>query len=232
MSTRVLIVVTILLLSPPTLAQPPSDDELYQRLMKGPNKVKALDEALEQADKISAITLYLAAKTALQEERLEDSAFLFYAAQLRSRFDRECFPPQGKGSADPQIAYGPVSQALGSVINPQVMAEPKIFAKALARLEKWQPKAPKDYSPGYEFAERKTESEAQKLAQPNRAEFMSRMTDLSSLLSDDEYFAAFRVIQAKNLGEPDKRPTRDAVEKAQDTLKRLEKEKGLKGVFS
>jgi hypothetical protein len=232
MSTHLLAVVTTLLLSPPTLAQPPSDDELYQRLMNGPDTVKALEAALGQADKISTLTLYLAAKTALQEDRLEDSAFLFYAAQLRARFDRECFPPQARGSADPLVAYEPVSQALGGAINPQVMAKPKIFARALARLEKWTPKAPREYSPGYEFTERKTEPEAQKLAQQHRTEFISRMTGLSSLLNDEEYFAAFRVIQAQNLGDSDKRPTREAVDQATDIMKRLEKEKGLKGVFS
>jgi len=52
-------------------------------------------------------------------------------------------------------------------------------------------------------------------------------------LNDTEYFEAFRVVQAYNLAIDDKRrPTKEENEKATETMKRVEKDKGLKGFFS
>jgi hypothetical protein len=51
--------------------------------------------------------------------------------------------------------------------------------------------------------------------------------------NDAEYFAAFRVIPAYRLASDDKRrPTKEENEKATETMKRIEKDKGLKGFFS
>jgi hypothetical protein len=58
------------------------------------------------------------------------------------------------------------------------------------------------------------------------------MGDLSTLLNDAEYFTAFRVIQAYKLASGDKRPTKEENEKATETMKRIEKDKNLKGFFS
>jgi hypothetical protein len=94
------------------------------------------------------------------------------------------------------------------------------------------PKAPKGYDPGYEFTKRKTEKDAHEAAEPNRAEFITRMSELSTLLNDAEYFAAFRVIQADNLETDDKRPTKEAIDHATETMKGIEKQKGLNGLLS
>jgi hypothetical protein len=112
------------------------------------------------------------------------------------------------------------------------MAEPKAFEKAIGRLKKWTPKAPKEYDPGYEFKERKSEDDAFQATKTQRMEFIDGMSQLSSLLNDADYFAAFRTLQAYNLGPEEKRPAMEEYEKAVYTMKRIEKEKGLKGFFS
>ena len=205
---------------------------LYEQLTKGGEQVNALETVLKTPDELSTDILYAGAGVAFKEKRLEDSAFLFYAGQLRARFDQKCFPPKDTGGNSPFLAYAAVSQSLGSTINPAVMAEPKAFAKAIGRLKQWNPKAPKEYTPGYEFTERLSEKDAREAAQPNRIEFLSRMGDLATLLNDAEYFAAFRVMQAYNMTRGDKRPTKEENEKATETMKRMEKDKNLKGFFS
>lgn len=112
------------------------------------------------------------------------------------------------------------------------MAEPKVFEKVIARIKKWTPKAPKEYDPGYEFTERKSEKDAHEAAKPNRTEFIEYMSGISTLLNDATYFAAFRVIQAYNFSSEDKRPTKEAYDRATKTMKRIEKEKGIKGFFT
>jgi hypothetical protein len=213
-------------------SQSPGEKDLFEKLAKGPDQVKALDTVLKAPEGYSPLILYFGAQVAFEEKRLEDSAFLFYAGQLRARFDKECFPAKGTGGSSPFLVYAAVSQQIGGSLNPAVMAEPKAFAKAIDRLKKFNPKAPKEYDPGYEFTERKSEKDAQEAAKAGREEFISGMSDLSSLLSDAEYFAAFRVVQAYNLVIDGKRPTQEEKEKATETMRRIEKDKGLKGFFS
>jgi hypothetical protein len=211
-------------------SQSPAEKVLYEKLEKG--EAEALEPVLKTPGEYSALILYVGAGVAFKEKRLEDSAFLFYAGQLRARFDQKCFPPKGTGGDSPFLVYAALSQGLGSTINPAVMSEPKAFAKAIERVEKWSPKAPIEYTPGYEFQERLSEKDAHEAAKPNRTEFLSRMGDLSKLLNDPEYFAAFRVVQAHNLASGDKRPTKEENERATETMKRIEKDTGLKGIAS
>lgn len=213
-------------------SQSPTEEALLERLLKGPDSSSALDTVLKKPDEYSALILYAGAGVAFKENRLEDSGFLYYSAQLRARFDKECFPPKGTGGNSPFVVYAALSQQLGSEINPAVMAEPKVFEKALARLKEFIPKAPQNYDPGYEFLEKKSAQNAFKAVEPNRTEFINRMTDLSTLLNDAEYFAAFQVIQEYNLSRDGKRPTAGENDKATETMKRIEKTKGLEGFFS
>lgn len=195
------------------------EDALFEKLTKGPDSAKALESVLKAPEERSALILYASAGAASKEKRLEDAGFLFYAAQLRAQFDKKCFPPKYKGGDSPFVLYSALSEQLGSGINPAIMADPKAFAKVTERIKAWNPTASKDYNPGYEFTERKTEKEARDAAKPNRTEFISRMSDLSALLNDAEYFTAFRVVQAYNLTRDNKRPTKEANDKATETLK-------------
>ena len=211
-------------------AQSPAELEILEGIEK--DDVKALATILKAPDEYSAVALFLCASVALREKRLEDSAFLFYAGQLRRRFDEKCFPPKGTGGNSPGVLYAALSQQAGSAINPAIMAEPKIFAKVYERLKKWSPKAPKQYHPGYEFTDRLSEKDARAVAEPNRTDFLSRMGDLVTLLNDAQYFAALRIVQAHNLGTDDERPTEEEYEKAVNVMKRIEKDKQLQGFFS
>jgi hypothetical protein len=207
---------------PPGRSRP--QNPICSKLVKGPDAAKAIDTVLKKPEDYSTLLLYSAAGAAFKEKRLEDSAFLFYAAQLRKRFDRECFPPKGSGGNSPFVAFQAVDQAYGTQINPALMAEPKMFEKVRLRLNNWQPKASKDYDPGYEFKERKTEKEAHEAVKAHRTDYLKTMSGLSALLNDAEYFAAF------NLGPERDRPTKEAYEKARNTMKRMEKAKGLESL--
>lgn len=232
MKSGIVFICILGLYSARAFSQSPAEKELYQRLAKGPDKVKALETVLKTPDEYSALILYFGAHVAFNEKRVEDSAFLFYAAQLRARFDRVCFPPQQTGGNSPFTLLGALSQQLGSAINPAVMAEPKAFLNAIERVRNWTPKASKEYRPGYEFTERLSEKDAIEAAKPNRTEFLDRMGDLATLLNDPEYFAAFKIIQAYNLGQKEKQPTKEERDKATETMKQIEQKKGLKGYFS
>jgi hypothetical protein len=172
MKTRLLAFALLGILCSVAFSQSAVETVLYEKLTRGRESVKALEIVLKTPDEHSTLILYTGAGVAFKEKRLEDSAFLFYAAQLRARFDKECFPPKGKGGDSPFVLYSALSQQLGSAINPSVMAEPKVFERALARVKKSTPKASKEYDPGYEFTDRKPEKDAREAVKSSRQEFV------------------------------------------------------------
>jgi hypothetical protein len=210
-------------------SQSPAERTLAEKLMEGPESVKALDTVLRKSDELPALTLYYAAGVAFKEKRLEDSGFLLYAAQLRARFDKECFPAKDKGGDSPFELFAAMSEQIGGAVNPAIMAEPKTFAKAVDRVKAWEPKAPKEYEPGYPFAERKTESAAREAVKACRKDFTEHMSEFATLLNDAEYFAAFHVVQSHNLAASSNPPAEADYNKAIETMKRIEKSKGISG---
>jgi hypothetical protein len=204
-------------------AQSRAEMTIHEDLRHG--KTLALESVLRAPEKYSPVILYFGATLAFQKNRLEDSAFLYYAGQLRAHFDRDCFPPRGTGGDSPFVAYAALSQEIGRSINPAVMAEPRIFDKVLERIKKFIPVAPREYDPGYEFSERKPEQ----AAQAGRNEYIDTMSGLSALLNDSEYFAAFRVVRDSNRTGGNQHSKK--YEEAVATMKRIERAKGINGFF-
>ena len=209
------------------LALSPAEKSICDMFLK--NGSDGLNAVLQQPDDRSAVVLLVGSAVAFNDQRLEDSAFLFYAGQLRLRFDERCFPPKETGGRNPIDSMREYSLELGAKINPAVMNEPQVFSKALARVARWKPRVPDAYSPGYEFDQRLTEEEARAAAEPNRAEFLHRMGDFATLLNDDEYFSASQVVKTLSVSGEDRLPTKEEYEAAFKTVTRFEKEKGLEG---
>ena len=207
------------------LALCPSDKAICDTILK--SDADGLKAVLQQPDERSALVLLVAAAIAFNSEQLEDTAFLFYAGQLRLRFDEQCFPPKLMNGQNPIHLMRGYAAELGSKINPAVMHEPPLFSRALARVARWRPRTPSGYQPGYEFDQRLTEEAARAAAEPNRVEFLSRMGDMTTLLNDEEYFSATQVVKNLCAASEDRLPTKDEYEAALKTLVRIEKEKGV-----
>jgi len=207
------------------LALSQSEQAICDTILK--SDADGLKAVLQQPDERSALVLLVAAAIAFNSERLEDSAFLFYAGQLRLRFDEQCFPPKEINGQNPVHLMRGYAVELGAKINPAVMGEPQTFSKALARVARWRPRAASGYQPGYKFNRRLTEEAARAAADPNRVEFLSRMGDMATLLNDEEYFSATQVVKNLCVASEDRLPTKDEYEAALKTLARIEKEKGI-----
>jgi hypothetical protein len=207
------------------LALCPSDKAICDTILKA--DADGLKAVLQQPEERSTLVLLVAAAIAFNSERLEDSAFLFYAGQLRLRFDEQCFPPKQIDNKNPVHLMRGYAAELGAKINPAVMHEPPVFSKALARVARWRPRTPSGYQPGYAFDQRLTEEAARAAAEPDRVEFLSRMGDLATLLNDEKYFSATQVVKNLCVVSEDRLPTKDEYEAAVKTLVRIEKEKGI-----
>jgi hypothetical protein len=218
-------------------SQSRSEGPLYRQLItKGAPSVSisALDRVLATPEKFSALILYNACGVAFHEKRLEDAGFLLYVAQLRTRFDKAMFPPTGTGGNNPMLALAAINQQLSEVVNPAIMREPKVFAKILARVKSWNPKVAAAYEPGWEYSKKESEKHAEDAVAENRKEFMYHMNGMSTLLSDGAYSSAFILVQDYNLrlnGDTN-RPSKEAYDAAIQTIKRIEKEKGINAITS
>jgi hypothetical protein len=196
----------VLFLCPAVYSQSPLETDLYAKLSFKGESGPALERVLKASDEYSAAILYLAAFRAQEKNQLEDAIFLLYAAQLRAQFDTKCFRPKGEGPESPWVLYSALQQDVGAEINPKILSNTKIFAKAIERITAWNPKASKDYQPDYPFSARKTEQEAHAVAMPERIKSIDGLKRTYALLQNPEFFAALQIVQAYNLGAFANRP--------------------------
>jgi hypothetical protein len=245
MSTRIvagiLIVVTLCLatteaqdrprLTAETLAKlkSSSNDPGGDFFIDSPEKLGALLDAFAaDTSMLSPMYLLMASNTALRMKRVEDAAFLFYAAQIRVRFDFDRYEISARPDGNNAATYlGFLMQTTGQGVNPAIQSQPKQFAAVIQRIESWEavPSA-NAYYPEFEEAKgfKVPREKWPALGESIKSEFLEIFGRRHArLLNDPEYFAAFKVVQDINLGsvEPD-----DAMLKRMDaatkTMERIE----------
>jgi len=212
------------------LALSPKEQAICDTIVKDPSA--GLRAVLQQPEDCSAVVLFVASAIAIDAKRLEDSAFLFYSGQLRLRYDEQCFPPKITDGRNPIDLIRGYSLEVGAKINPAVMNEPEIFSKALDRVTRWRPRASNAYAPGYEFHRRLTEEAAGLAAEASRTEFLSRMGDFATLLSDKDYFSAAQIVNRLRVQGDDRLPTKEEYAAAVETLARIQAQRGIEGMIA
>ena len=233
MRIRSVILVCTILAGLPIAADDMSD--ALERMQKSKDEAaKASDFILANAERAPSANLFVSAAIMLDRERVEDAAFLFYAAQLRRRLDISRFPPSETGGNSPEVLLGALSQQIGGAVNPAAMRHPKELGAALDRIAAWTPATPKGYDPGWKYAERAPDAAVQSAFEANRKEFLDHFRPLATLLNKPEYFAAFKIVQDYNFGtfEEMQKPARiKAKEEAERRMLAIEKELGIEGLY-
>ena len=166
---------------------------------------RAVDAIVTDTSLVSPTYLFIASKTALTLNRVEDAGFLFYAAQLRTAFDFERYDAPRQPDGNNAATYlGFLRQTIGESVNPAIMREPARFTSAMNRLDRWE-LVPSRQAYYPEFAANRFKTAPETWAASAAAlkdRFMTQFGRRQArLLNDPEYFAAFRVVQAVNLGE-------------------------------
>jgi hypothetical protein len=171
-----------------------------------PAKLNSLIDAIcADNSLVSPMYLYFAANTALRLGRVEDAAFLFYAAQIRKKFDYQRFNinPQADGN-NAATYFGFLNQTIGQNLNPAIMAMPKQFANAIQRLGTWSV-VPSNgaYYPDFKEAKgfKLEKSKWNETAQAVKDDFMTHFgKKYSTLLNNQDYFNNFKFVQDCNFG--------------------------------
>ncbi len=207
------------------------EENIYHQLTSEQTCLKALNRVVKNSGDFSAGILYMSCSVALRLHRLEDAGFLFYAANIRTEFDKALFPPVGKRGDNPLIALGLLQTEMGNRLSPALMSEPQLFARVAAKVKSWKPRVPSGFEPGWDYSRKTNEKQAEGVMAEARKEVVAQLSDLSRLLQDATYFAAFKIAQDYNLKAPNEsgRPTKSAYDAACQTMEQIERQKQIVG---
>jgi hypothetical protein len=93
---------------------------------------------VEDNSKSDPTYLYLAANTAYRIGEIKEAAFLFYAAQIRKRFDYKRYGLGDANGNNVQTYWGFLNQTLGESLNTAITRSPREFSEVVDMLGKWQ----------------------------------------------------------------------------------------------
>ncbi len=192
------------------------------------NLAALIDAFVADNSMVSPMYLIVAANTAFRMTRVEDAAFLFYAGQIRAKFDFDRYDISSRADGNNAATYlGFLIHTTGQGINPAIQSQPKQFATVIQRIETWEVvPSPDAFYPEFEEAKgfKLPREQWPTLAQSLKADFLDRFgRRYVKLLNDPEYFKAFKVLQDANVGPiaPDE-TTLKRVDAAMKTMEEVE----------
>jgi hypothetical protein len=153
---------------------------------------------LNQED-IPSTYFLLASAQSLQLNRLEDAGYLYYAGQLRAKFDLRRFPPKQQGGNSPNITLISLMRQVGSVVNPEVFKKPKLFNTIITNLARFPITTKADYNPGWEYKYQLPLSKQKEILRKIANTDIKQLAGFSQLLNDTEYYNAFTTLQEFHL---------------------------------
>jgi hypothetical protein len=163
-----------------------------------PVSADLVHEALAAVSALGASRLFAAAMSAYTLKQLEDAAFLYYAALLRTQADLARFVPKDKGPDSPAV----YDRALATFLSPIEYAmgtRPEALARVLERMRGLRLLSDKTYRPEWEVAEESAPTKWQKAITLSQARQLRALEAELGHLRDRAYLACRRVVAHKNL---------------------------------
>jgi hypothetical protein len=173
---------------------------------QSPEDVKKIVALIEEnPGEVPPQGLFMAAKALADQQKMEEAALYFFAAQLRMRFDVSRWPPRAtkeelegilkeskktndqktpSAKSAPQVKnphafLSELAQQTGSPIIRWSIANPDRLDKVLADVKAWDESAPYLYLPGYDVGEATPFEQWEKSLPKIRALFFERMGAVS-----------------------------------------------------
>jgi hypothetical protein len=184
-----------------------------------PVSLDLVNQALTASDTLGASRLLAAAMSAYGLARVEDAAFLYYAAILRTDLDLARFVPKGRGSDSPAVFDRSLARVVGSVVLPTISSRPEVLGRVLERIRAVRPRSDETYRPEWEIVEERAQSRWRKSFDLFLAKQVRELEILLGLLHDRQYVACSRIVWQKNLN-PSTRISSERFERAVESLVR------------
>jgi hypothetical protein len=197
-------------------------------------RAEAVKYIAAHTDRVSSYWMFVASAKAITVDDLEKAAFLYFAAQMRSRFDLKRFPAKGKGGNSPGVAIAALNHDIGAVLNPMIFRKPEVFSKVVQQLDNWSIYTAKDYDPGWEYESKLSEQESKALGASIKQKYMESAKGFARLLGTPEYFEALKVLQDFNFSSFEDRQKRELIAKkeaAEKTMGEIEEKMKIEGIL-
>ncbi len=200
-----------------------ANDPAGDYFIGSPDEQKNIVSAfVEDNSKSDPTFLYLAANTAYRTGEIKEAAFLFYAAQIRKRFDYKRYGLGDANGNNIQTYWGFLNQTIGESVNPAITRRPQEFSEVVDMLAKWQVVPADDalYVHTMYGAYALPKNQWQAAADSIKKDFMDNYGfKLKKFLSNPENAQAFIFFQDYNLGHIPHTPENDQkYEKYRDTV--------------
>lgn len=214
-------------------------DELTKALVgiqsDEPELIKtSLTYILQHQKEIPSTHLIFASAQALQLNKLEVAGYLYYAGQLRAKFDLRRFPSIQKSGHSPHITLINVLREVGSLVNPEVFNNPKVFSQIVVNLAKFPITTNAGYDPGWDYTHEQPIDRQQQILQEISNTDIKQLAGFSQLLNNQEYFKAFRSLQELNMLSEENKLLEIYIARKQKTENKMfeiEKSKNIVGQF-
>jgi hypothetical protein len=156
-----------------------------------------ITETLEKPAYASSIVYLVAAKAAVNVERMEDAGFLLYAGKARARL--EIFVTAPDPSSEGALISA-LRMTVGETVNPAIVKRPEIYKSVRDRIEAWDIMPHENYDfPWLKRGNPKTGSQIIEKGAQIKQDLLTQMDTFYSLIIIPEYFVAMQTIQRYNL---------------------------------
>ena len=220
-------------------AQPKNNekDPLAEFYGSKASQTAAVDKVLANTNRSDALTMLVAAGTAYKLHRLEDAGFLYYAGNIRGKYDLKRFPPIGKNSDGPSAALGASAYVVGETVNPAITDVPNTYIAVVNRLAAWDCRTTSGYQMLLWQYKSGSLSETQSCTDIQNS-YVKPMRGIATLFGIPEYFSAFKAVKALNqssqnfIGGLPSAAQQQSYDAANATMRRIENEQHIKGFAS
>jgi len=150
------------------------------------------------AARMNTFELLKAAASAVGAKQTEDAAFLFYAAQMRFKIDKQVYPPVEKGADSPDVLKTALGFTLGPSIVPALANDPVALTNVANRLAQWTPSIDAGYDPGWKYQNALGANASQPIIAATRKTVLEPLQKKVKLQANAEYARLTKVMSEAN----------------------------------
>lgn len=193
--SKIVMIGIIFGLSSPAEAQLATVEDYVKLITVDPTSLSEADcvSALSKANDLNPAGLFRASSICAAVHKEIESSFLLTAGQVRATADMSVMVPATKADLGVVAAlYGFIYSYAGGPGADEVFRDPSARDSFFKLLDVWKPAYSPEYSPGWNVGKRPDGTAYQQALTESKASRRSQLIDLSSLYSDDRYYALHR----------------------------------------
>jgi hypothetical protein len=192
---------------------------------------KTLEQVTSHPETATAIELLVATDMTFRSGNIQEAGFLFYAGCIRLYYDLEKYPPRESDAGDTMWFLNVLQNNVRIDLVRSLYSQPKKLAEVVNQIETWNIKEQAGYKPGWEYTPKDLPAG---FFAKSKAEVLDSLKPMAVLLNISEYFEAACTMRDCNelpYDQQEDKAVADRRSKAEDVMRRIEKEQNLRGIM-